>query len=237
MKKEYSIEGVTCMGCVKSIKEKLKETYPEISVNIASDLKKITLKGDQIPNIEELQRQLPSKYFLKKQKDRVLENIKPSTSKILKLKPLFIIFGYVITISVLINVKQWSIENFMLDFMGVFFMVFSFFKILDIKGFAHSFKMYDPLAKLVPFYATIYPFIEVILGFSFLYRFKILAALIITLIILSITTIGVTKTLLKKNTIECACLGSLLKLPMTEATFIENTIMIIMGLIMLLKFI
>ena len=40
----------------------------------------------------------------------------------------------------------------MLDFMGLFFIVFSFFKMLDLKGFSQSFKMYDPLAKRIPVY-------------------------------------------------------------------------------------
>jgi len=119
--------------------------------------------------------------------------------------------------------------QFMIDFMGLFFIVFSFFKLLDLKGFTNAFKMYDPLARKSTFYAQIYPFIEIMLGLLFLFRFKVQFAIIITLIILSITTIGVTKALRNKEEIQCACLGSVLKLKMTEATFIENTIMIIMG--------
>jgi len=67
----------------------------------------------------------------------------------------------------------------------------------------------------------------------FLMRFEINIALIITLIILGVTTIGVTKTLLDKKSIKCACLGTALDLPMTEATFIENAIMIVMSILML----
>lgn len=68
-------------------------------------------------------------------------------------------------------------------------------------------------------------------------RFQILTALIITLIILGITTIGVTRTLLDKKKIRCACLGTTLNFPMTEATFIENTIMLIMAVCMLVNII
>ncbi len=71
------------------------------------------------------------------------------------------------------------------------------------------------------------------LGLLFLLRFEITIALYSTLVILGITTIGVTKTLLDKKSIQCACLGTALKLPMTEATFIENTIMLVMAAIML----
>jgi hypothetical protein len=56
----------------------------------------------------------------------------------------------------------------------------------------------------------------------------------VTIVVLSTTTLGVVKTLLKKRAIQCACLGSVLKLPMTEATFIENAIMIVMAASLLL---
>ena len=123
----------------------------------------------------------------------------------------------------------------MLDFMGLFYIVFSFFKMLDVSGFKTSFAMYDPIAKKVPFYGKIYPFIETSLGLLFLMRFEIDVALVITLVILGVTTIGVIKTLLDKKSIRCACLGTALKLPMTEATFIENAIMIVMAVLMLLN--
>ena len=123
----------------------------------------------------------------------------------------------------------------MLDFMGLFYIVFSFFKLLDLKGFPESFKMYDPLAKVMPVYRWIYPFIELTLGILFLMRIQISIALVITLVILGITTIGVTRILLNNKTIQCACLGTALKLPMTKATFIENSIMIVMAIIMLIK--
>ena len=67
----------------------------------------------------------------------------------------------------------------------------------------------------------------------FLMRLEVRIALIITLVVLGITTIGVTKALLDKKSIRCACLGTVLKLPMTEATFIENIIMIVMAISML----
>ncbi|MBQ0740083.1 heavy metal transporter, partial [Aquimarina celericrescens] len=122
-----------------------------------------------------------------------------------------------------LNYRDWNINDAMLDFMGLFYIVFSFFKILDLKGFPDSFRMYDPLAKVIPLYGWIYPFLEIALGLLFLMRFQIITALIATIIILGITTIGVTKTLMDKKSIQCACLGTALKLPMTQATFIENT--------------
>jgi hypothetical protein len=105
---------------------------------------------------------------------------------------------------------------------------------LDVRGFAMSFSMYDPIAKILPPYALVYPFIETILGVMLLMRYNVVIALIATIIILGFTTYGVTKSLLSKRTIKCACLGTALDLPMTEATFIENAIMIVMSVFMLI---
>ena len=106
---------------------------------------------------------------------------------------------------------------------------------LDLKGFPESFKMYDPLAKRLPIYGKVYPFIETGLGLMLLMRFEVKIALIITLFVLGATTVGVTKTLFDRKSIRCACLGTVLNLPMTEATFIENVIMIVMAISMLIN--
>ena len=119
----------------------------------------------------------------------------------------------------------------MIDFMGLFFIVFSFFKFLDYKNFPNSFSMYDPLAKNIPIYGWIYPFIETMLGIMFLSRINIILSLVLTIGILGITTIGVIKVLYNKENIQCACLGTAIKLPMTIATLIENGIMIVMAII------
>ena len=106
---------------------------------------------------------------------------------------------------------------------------------LDLKNFPISFSMYDPLAKKIRFYGWIYPFIEIFLGLLFLMRIKLLSALVMTIIILGITTIGVIKTLVNKKNIQCACLGTALKLPMTEATLIENALMLSMSIFLVLN--
>ena len=160
---------------------------------------------------------------------------KNEKSKYQQLKPLLLILTYISIASILMNYKNWNPNEAMLDFMGLFYIVFSFFKMLDLKGFPESFKMYDPLAKRFPIYGNVYPFIETGLGLMLLMRFEVKIALIITLFVLGVTTVGVTKTLLDRKSIRCACLGTVLNLPMTEATFIENVIMIIMAISMLIN--
>ena len=94
--------------------------------------------------------------------------------------------------------------------------------------------MYDPIAKAIPAYGWTYPFIETLLGLAFLLRVELYIALIITLIILGATTVGATRALMNKSAIHCACLGTALNLPMTKATFIENSIMLFMAIWMLI---
>ena len=230
---------MTCNGCKASVENKLNDLKQVEKATVNLDKKEVVLELFDHISIEDLQNALPEKYTISEKQER---NVFASSaikekekSDLQQLFPLFLIFTFIIGASVLLNYKSWNTNGFMLDFMGLFYVVFSFFKFLDLKGFPESFKMYDPLAKIIPAYGWIYPFIELGLGLLFLMRIEIPLALIITLIILGMTTIGVTKSLLDKKSIQCACLGTALKLPMTKATFIENTIMIIMAVIMLLK--
>ena len=240
MKHTYIVTGMTCNGCKASVEKALQAIDHVINVSVDLENAEATLTMSKHISTQQLQDALSSKYTIqaKTQTKNVfasatsLEEEKPLVKQLF---PLFLIFGYIIAASFLLNFKPFNLSNFMLDFMGLFYIVFSFFKFLDLKGFPESFKMYDPLAKAIPAYGWIYPFIELALGLLFLMRIQIPLALLITLVILGITTIGVTKSLLDKKTIQCACLGTALKLPMTKATFIENSIMIVMAIVMLIK--
>jgi cation transport ATPase len=242
MKHTYKISGMTCGSCKASVEKSLNDLddVTNVVVNLEKEEAIITMRNHI--EVETLQKTLSSKYAISmKEHKNVFASTQSSSfgveeekSKFQQLKPLLLIIFYIAVASILLHYKNWSWSEFMLDFMGLFYIVFSFFKMLDLKGFPESFKMYDPLAKRIPIYGWIYPFIEIALGLMFLMRFELNIALIVTLIVLGITTIGVTKTLFDKKSIKCACLGTALKLPMTEATFIENAIMIIMAILMLI---
>ena len=239
MKHTYIIDGMTCNNCKASVEKYINalENVTHVSVHLENGETEVTM--DKHISTELLKKALPEKFTLseKHEKNVFSSNITidAEKTKLEQLKPLLLIIFYITTASLLIHYKDWSWNEFMLDFMGLFYIVFSFFKMLDLKGFPESFKMYDPLAKRIPIYGWMYPFIETVLGLMFLMRFKVDIALVITLIVLGITTIGVLKTLLYKKHIRCACLGTALKLPMTEATLIENTIMMVMSILMLLN--
>ena len=233
---------MTCGGCVASVTEKLSEVdgVESVDVDLENEQAKIHMENP-IP-LADFKTALPEKYTIEalesKKSDSTLEGYGKAAqekSKLQQLRPLLLIFAYLFVTAYLLNYKDWNTGEAMLDFMGLFYIVFSFFKFLDLKGFPESFKMYDPLAKAIPMYGWVYPFLELALGLLFLMRFQVQMALIATIIILGITTFGVTKTLLDKKAIRCACLGTALKLPMTEATFIENAIMLVMAVTMLVQ--
>lgn len=237
MKHTYTVTGMTCNGCRTQVEEKLNNIDGVTKASVNLERSEAVIEMTKHISVDVLQNSLSDKYNITEKNifNTTSSPIKEEKSDLQQLFPLFLIFGYITIASLLLNYNPWESSGFMLDFMGLFYIVFSFFKLLDLKGFPESFRMYDPLAKTMPVYGWVYPFIEVVLGLMFLMRIQIPLALITTLIVLGITTIGVTKTLLDKKSIQCACLGTALKLPMTKATFIENSIMIIMAIIMLLN--
>ena len=123
---------------------------------------------------------------------------------------------------------QW-----MRHFMAGFFLVFSFFKMLNLKGFAESYVMYDVVAKRLPAWAYIYAFTELALGIAFLINFNPLITNSVTFVVMSISIIGVLQSVLNKKKIQCACLGAVFNLPMSTVTIIEDALMIAMSGLML----
>ena len=134
-----------------------------------------------------------------------------------------------------INNERFDVMQFMQHFMAGFFLVFSFFKFLDLKGFAESYAMYDVIAKRMPAWGYIYPFVELGLGLAFCINYQPYLTNIVTLIVMSISIIGVLQSVLNKSKIQCACLGAVFKLPMSSVTIIEDGLMIAMSAAMLFQ--
>jgi hypothetical protein len=120
------------------------------------------------------------------------------------------------------------------NFMAGFFLVFSFFKILDIPAFAKAYQSYDIIASKINWYGYIYPFIEFSLGISYLFFYDSVLTNLITAIIMFVGLIGVYRSVIQKTKIQCACLGTVFNLPMSYVTIIEDGVMLIMALFMLI---
>jgi hypothetical protein len=124
--------------------------------------------------------------------------------------------------------------EFMRWFMGVFLAVFASFKFLGYRMFAQMFAGYDVIAKRFMPYAYAYPFIEVGLAVLYLGDIAPLARDIFTVIFMSVSAVGVLQEIRKKSGVHCACLGNVIKLPLSTVSLIEDVGMGGMALIMLL---
>ena len=157
-------------------------------------------------------------------------NLKPRLTKTLWFK--FSLYTVIVLLLIgLVAILQ--INGYMLLFMGIFFVIVSFLKFIDLKGFAQAFAMYDIVAKRSNVYAYIYPFIELGLGISYLLLWQVTLTATITFIIMTVGSIGVAKNLLSKNPVKCACLGTKIKVPLTKFTLFEDIVMAIMALMVL----
>jgi hypothetical protein len=150
-------------------------------------------------------------------------------------RPLLLVFAYLVGI---VGVIELTAEAFhwmraMGNFMGGFFVAFSFFKLLDLRGFVDSFQTYDVVARRARAYGYVYPFIELGLGMAYLAGFQPITTNLATLVVMLVGIIGVTQALFQKRRIQCACLGTVFNLPMSKVTFVEDALMAGMALAML----
>ncbi len=146
-------------------------------------------------------------------------------------KPIILVFAYILVITLLPELVSGSFEmmHWMRHFMAGFFLVFSFFKLLDLPSFAASYSTYDVVAKRWSGWGYIYPFVELGLGILFLINYQPLYTNIATLIVMAVSSIGVIQSLLEKRKIRCACLGAVFNLPMSSITLTEDLLMVIMS--------
>jgi hypothetical protein len=124
--------------------------------------------------------------------------------------------------------------EFMRVFMGFFFLAFGSFKALQWTEFAGVFGEYDLIARRFRLYGLAYPAIELGLAGLYLSNNLIQSANILTVVIMTIGSIGVLRAVTSKRKYRCACLGSVVNLPLSTVSLIEDLGMGGMALGMLL---
>src|SRR3569623_190014 len=116
----------------------------------------------------------------------------------------------------------WNGTRWMQNFMGFFLVVFSMFKFFDLNGFADGFQMYDLLAKPFRPYAFVYPFIELGLGLCYLAQLAPPVIYGVTIVVMLWGAAGVLRALMKGLDLECACMGTVLKVPLSTVALLED---------------
>lgn len=118
-------------------------------------------------------------------------------------------------------------------FMGFFLCIFGMLKIFTPSAFADGFQMYDILAMRFRPYAYIYPYIELGLGLAYLSFIFPLITYTLTILVMMFGATGVVFALMRGLDINCPCMGSVLKVPLSTVTLTENIGMAVMAAIML----
>jgi len=234
---KYQITGMTCSSCEAKVKSALLMVDNVTHVEVSLQDHSTTITMDKHVPLKELQKALDPKYqIIALEHNEMTEQTK---SWFETYKPILLIFFYITLTTVLIQInnQHFDLMQWMRHFMAAFFLVFSFFKLLNLKGFAESYAMYDILARLFPSWAYIYAFIELALGIGYMIDFNPIVINTVSFFVMSVSIIGVLKTVLNKQQIQCACLGDVFHLPMSIVTIIEDALMIIMAAFMLFNLI
>lgn len=256
MSEVYAIEGMTCNGCVAKVQQQFDEDQRFANAKVSLepsqvlvqyegepldvlDVKKVVAKAgpytvvDNPPLVAPKEattttEPLAGSSFDSSQKRGFLETY----------KPLLLIVGFIALTCTMVQVEPTqplgglsSIDPmlWMRHFMAGFFLAFSFFKLLNIAGFASSYRMYDWVARKFPVWGFIYPFVELSLGVLYLTNAAPIFTNWATVIVLGVSSLGVIESNLNKKKIQCACLGDVFDLPMSVVTIVEDVTMVAMA--------
>lgn len=230
----YQITGMTCESCEAKVKASLLSLEHVTAVSVSKEQKSATVTMDRHVALSSMNEALDDRYHMINVAHN--ETMEQTKSWFTTYKPVLLIFTYIFMGTALIELSSEKIDvsRWMRHFMSGFFLTFSFFKMLNLKGFKESYLMYDIIARKIPAWGYVYAFMELLLGIAFLVDFNPVITNSVTLAVMSVSIIGVLQTVLNKQTIKCACLGDVFNLPMSTVTIIEDGLMILMSLGMLL---
>ena len=218
---------MTCSGCEAKVKGLLGKVDGVSSVSV--DLKKgeATVEMSKHVGTGELRAALKDypKYQLT---EKVVEMVEEEEERswLETYKPVLLILGYITLIAAIHG-------DFMRVFMGGFFLSFSFFKLLNLSAFADSYSMYDIVARRWRGWGYVYAFVELGLGVAFVTGVAPFWVNLVTLVVMTVSIIGVLQSVLNKRKIKCACLGAVFNLPMSTVTIVEDALMIGMSVLSL----
>lgn len=225
-----------CGACVAKVRP-LLDAAPDVSrwaADTGASPAVLTIEGDGITaeRVGALLR--PAGYRVLGEEERAPpsgEREKPTSYY-----PLLLVLAYIVGAVAVAEAASGGFDAMraMGRFMAGFFLVFSFFKLLDLRAFADVYASYDVVAARWRGYGYLYPFIELGLGVAYLANLAPLATNAVTLVVMAVSAVGVVKALVAKRKIRCACLGTGFNLPMSVVTLIEDGLMLLMAAGMLI---
>ncbi len=228
----YSVSGMHCGACVAKVEKTLKAYADNVIVSLKPPQAILDNSQTDLATLNAALATVGA-YQLSASASNTEDGAK---SWLATYKPLLLILAYLllVTLAIQLSLPQFDGMLWMRHFMAGFFLVFSFFKLLNLNEFANSYAMYDLLGMRFKPYALIYPFLELGLGCAYLLNWQAQASNIFALVLMSFSSLGVIRAVMHKQKIRCACLGSVFNLPMTTVTIVEDLLMALMAALMLL---
>jgi len=145
--------------------------------------------------------------------------------------PLVVLLGVSLTAGLAASLPHaMDMTIFMHFFMGFLLCNFAMLKLFHPQAFANGFVMYDLIGKRFRPYAYVYPYIELFLGLGYLsFAFPYLIY-VLTIVVLGVGAAGVVSALRRGLDINCPCMGTVLKVPLSTVTLSEDLLMIVMAI-------
>jgi copper chaperone CopZ len=235
----YGLTGLHCGACVKKVSQALEPLAGSVEVSLSPMQVTLTDPTADESTIKKIVEAAGSYKLVSGSTIGQLPAHASSQADWLQTyKPLLLIAAYILIASVFLQVGLVGMAGLeametMRYFMAGFFLVFSFFKLLDLNAFADAYSGYDLLASRWRNWGLIYPFFELFLGLAYLSNFNPLLTNWVTFALMSFSALGVIKAVANKTQIQCACLGIVFKLPMSTVTIVEDVGMVLMAVLML----
>lgn len=232
---------MTCSGCQHKVEALLTQVkdVQKVDISLAEGTADITM-AQHIPTstLRDALKDYPKYQLSEAQHTMSMDMDTENRTWLATYKPILLIFGYILTIAIIAGYTAHGFMTMtaMRIFMSGFFLTFSFFKLLNLQGFADSYSMYDIVAKRFRAWGYIYAFVELGLGLAFALGIQPIAVNAVTFVVMTVSLIGVLQSVLNKRKIQCACLGAVFNLPMSTVTIVEDALMIIMSGVTLVTF-
>ncbi len=236
----YSIQGLTCGNCVAKVKSALQSIPGLTHAEVTKDPPMATITMSAHVNTAVLANAVANagNFSLSENGHSPGAAIvsDPQQVEAISLKPIYLLFAYITGAATLLQLDGSGLDpmRWMGNFMAAFFFTFSFFKLLDVRGFAEGYATYDVVAKQISVYGLVYPFIELALGIAYVVAPLSPITNASTLVVMGISSIGVVQSVLRNSPFQCACLGTIFKLPLSKVTLVEDLLMVAMGAVMLI---
>lgn len=229
---------MTCNSCVSKVKSELLKLGDIEAAEIQLQSPQATITMSKHITTATLQQAVSKAgHYLIKEEEIISQENDTANSGLTNPSyfPIFLIFGFIAGVSLLAQFGENAFDGmlWMRQFMAGFFLVFSFFKFMNLRGFSEGYSTYDIVAKKVPAWGFIYPFVELALGILFLTGLEMKGTAIVTFVVMGISSIGVIQSLLQKKAFQCVCLGTVIKLPLSKVTLFEDMLMVLMSLLMI----